>query len=202
MGGALGSVGKAAGWVLGKAGEFAKMAYKGYKTVTGAITDFIGTTGKYVGGKLGIPGMEKMTLEQAFGKEGFAGRLSDSFSELGDAAREFLDTDVKGTFLKGPTEMKKIYGNNFKLDPRVFQEINKGIGGDKKEGENEEKVRDERVEKNELTKLVCLFDPKEADLLEDDKTKKSYIIGVGWDRKIHIWQDDKGQEEETLRTLP
>lgn len=80
--------------------------------------------------------------------------------------------------------------------------MNKGMGGEKKEGEGEEKVRDERVEKNELTKLVCLFDPKEADLLEDDKTKKSYIIGVGWDRKIHIWQDDKGQEEETLRTLP
>ena len=119
MGGALGSVGKAAGWVLGKAGEFAKMAYKGYKTVTGAITDFVGTTGKYVGGKLGIPGMEKMTLDQAFGKEGFAGRLTDSFSELGDAAGEFFDTDVKGTFLKGPTEMKKIYGKTdeqFKVD--------------------------------------------------------------------------------------
>ena len=77
MGGALGSVGKAAGWVLGKAGEFAKMAYKGYKTVTGAITDFIGTTGKYVGGKLGIG--ENMSLSQAFGKEGWGGRLSDSF---------------------------------------------------------------------------------------------------------------------------
>ena len=117
MGGALGSVGKAAGWVLGKAGEFAKMAYKGYKTVTGAITDFIGTTGKYVGGKLGIG--ENMSLSQAFGKEGWGGRLSDSFSELGDAAREFLDTDVKGTFLKGPTEMKKIYGKTdeqFKVD--------------------------------------------------------------------------------------
>lgn len=95
-GGALGSVGKAAGWVLGKAGEFAKMASKGFKTVTGAITDFIGTTGKYVGGKLGIPGMEKMTLKQAFGKEGWGGRLTDRFSKLGDAAAEFFDTDIKG----------------------------------------------------------------------------------------------------------
>jgi hypothetical protein len=93
-GGALGAIGKAAGWVLGKAGEFAKMAYKGYKTVTGAITDFIGTTGKYVGGKLGIG--ENMSLSQAFGKEGWGGRLTDSFSELGDAAKEFWDTDIKG----------------------------------------------------------------------------------------------------------
>lgn len=98
MGGALGSVGKAAGWVLGKAGEFAKMAYKGYKTVTGAITDFVGTTGKYVGGKLGLG--ENMSLSQAFGKEGWGGRLTDSFSKLGDAAGEFFDTDVKGVLPK------------------------------------------------------------------------------------------------------
>ena len=93
-GGALGSIGKAAGWVLGKAGEFAKMAYQGYKTVTGAVTDFIGTTGKYVGGKLGIG--ENLSLSQAFGQEGWAGRLSDSFSKLGNAASEFWDTDIKG----------------------------------------------------------------------------------------------------------
>ena len=102
-GGALGSVGQAAGWVLGKAGEFAKMAYQGYKTVTGAITDFIGTTGKYVGGKLGFG--QEMSLSQAFGQEGWAGRLSDSFSKLGNAASEFWDTDIKGVAdpYKGPS---------------------------------------------------------------------------------------------------
>lgn len=94
MKGALGPAGKAAGWVLGKAGEFAKMASAGYKTVSGAITDFIGTTGKYVGGKLGLG--ENMSLSQAFGSEGWGGRLTDSFSKLGDAAGEFFDTDVKG----------------------------------------------------------------------------------------------------------
>jgi len=93
-GGALGAVGKAAGWVLQKAGKFAELAYTGYKTVTGAITDFIGTTGKYVGGKLGIG--ENLSLSQAFGKEGWGGRLTDSFSKLGDAASEFWDTDIKG----------------------------------------------------------------------------------------------------------
>lgn len=94
-GGALGSVGKAAGWVLGKAGKFANLIKDGFKTVTGAVTDFIGTTGKYVGGKLNIPGMEKMTLEQAFGKEGWGGRLTDSFSKLGDQAVDFWQSDLK-----------------------------------------------------------------------------------------------------------
>ena len=93
--GALGSVGKAAGWVLGKAGTFAKTIGQGFKTVTSAVTDFIGTTGKYVGGKLGIPGMDKMTLKQAFGKEGWGGRLSDSISKLGAEASNFWQSDLE-----------------------------------------------------------------------------------------------------------
>jgi hypothetical protein len=91
-GGALGSVGKAAGWVLGKAGTFAKTIATGFKTVTGAVTDFIGTTAKYVGGKLGIGTLPNQTLSQAFGKEGFAGRLTDSFSKLGDQASNFWNS--------------------------------------------------------------------------------------------------------------
>lgn len=47
-----------------------------------------------------------------------------------------------------------------------------------------------------------MFDPEEADAKEDEKTKMVYIIGVGWDRKIHIWQDDKDEVVETLKTLP
>ena len=89
-GGALGSVGKAAGWVLGKAGTFAKTIATGFKTVSGAVTDFIGTTAKYVGGKLGIG--TSQTFGQAFGSEGFAGRLTDSFSKLGDQASNFLNS--------------------------------------------------------------------------------------------------------------
>jgi hypothetical protein len=89
-GGALGSIGKAAGWVLGKAGTFAKTIATGFKTVTGAVTDFIGTTAKYVGGKLGIGTTQ--TFGQAFGSEGFAGRLTDSFSKLGDQASNFWNS--------------------------------------------------------------------------------------------------------------
>ena len=91
-GGALGSIGKAAGWVLGKAGTFAKTLSTGFKTVTGAVTDFIGTTAKYVGGKLGIGTLPNQTLGQAFGKEGFGGRLTDSFTKLGDQASNFWNS--------------------------------------------------------------------------------------------------------------
>jgi hypothetical protein len=100
--GSLGAVGEAAGWVLGKAVEFGRVAVQGYKTVTGAITDFIGTTGKYVGNKLGITNFTGVdTLSQAFGKEGWGGRLTDSFSKLGNTAKEFWDTDIKGAIPGG-----------------------------------------------------------------------------------------------------
>jgi hypothetical protein len=89
-GGALGSIGKAAGWVLGKAGTFAKTLSTGFKTVTGAVTDFIGTTAKYVGGKLGIGTTQ--TLGQAFGQQGFGGRLTDSFTKLGEEASNFWNS--------------------------------------------------------------------------------------------------------------
>ena len=126
MKGALGPAGKAAGWVLGKAGEFAKMAYQGYKTVSGAVTDFIGTTGKYVGGKLGIT--KEMTLKQAFGSEGWGGKLTDSFSKMGDAAGEFFDTDVKGVTdpYRGPS-LKSIEGKtSVDVDADIQDAINIG----------------------------------------------------------------------------
>jgi hypothetical protein len=91
-GGALGSIGKAAGWVLGKAGTFAKTIATGFKTVSMAVTDFIGTTAKYVGGKLGIGTLPNQTFGQAFGSEGFAGRLTDSFSKLGEQASNFWNS--------------------------------------------------------------------------------------------------------------
>lgn len=92
-GGALGSIGKAAGWVLGKAGTFAKTIGQGFKTVSGAVTDFIGTAGKYVGNKLNITNFQGVdTLSQAFGKEGWGGRLTDSFAKLGDQASNFWNS--------------------------------------------------------------------------------------------------------------
>lgn len=98
--GSLGAVGKAAGWVLGKAVEFGKFAVQGYKTVTGAVTDFIGTAGKFIGGKLGIGDLPtNMTLGEAWGE--YTSKLSDSFSKLGNTAAEFWDTDIKGAIPGG-----------------------------------------------------------------------------------------------------
>ncbi len=93
-GGALGTIGKAAGWVLGKAGQFAKTISTGFKTVTSAVTDFIGAAGKYVGGKLGGMGigtMKEITLKQAFGAEGWAGKLVSNFNKFTDAGRGLLN---------------------------------------------------------------------------------------------------------------
>ena len=72
--------------------QLAKTIATGFKTVSGAVTDFIGTTAKYVGGKLGIGTLPNQTLSQAFGSEGFAGRLTDSFSKLGDQASNFWNS--------------------------------------------------------------------------------------------------------------
>ena len=110
-GGSLGAVGEAAGWVLGKAVEFGKFAVEGYKTVTGAVTDFIGTAGKFIGGKLGIGNLPSdMTLGEAWGE--YTSKLSDSFSKLGNAAKEFWDTDIKGATLPSDKDLSKIYGES------------------------------------------------------------------------------------------
>lgn len=159
----LGPIGKAAGWVLGKAGEFAKMAYKGYKTVTGAVTDFIGTTGKYVGGKLGIPGMDNMTLEQAFGKEGFAGRMTERFAEFGDAAGEFLDTDIKGVLPK--TEINL----DASLTAEKSQFVPEDMLGEKTEFSLEEMLKGPQLSPEQAKDLITVTDtsiPKVTDKLQ------------------------------------
>ena len=154
-GGALGSVGKAAGWVLGKAGTFAKTIGQGFKTVTSAVTDFIGTTGKYVGNKLGITNFEGVnTLSQAFGKEGWGGRLSDSISKLGEQASNFWQSDLesfadrgimtvgekttadlaKSTMAgKGPLKAEEISKAVDPLDPKSAYQTNMESGFELKE---------------------------------------------------------------------
>ena len=114
-GGALGGIGKAAGWVLGKAHEFGKLVGAGYKTVTGAVTDFLGTAGKYIGGKLNIGDLPNMTMGEAWGE--YTGKLSDSFSKLGDAATEFWDMDIKGSLPKEQVADKVELGE-FEFDER------------------------------------------------------------------------------------
>lgn len=49
----------------------------------------------------------------------------------------------------------------------------------------------------EVTKLVCVFDPE-----DEENLKGSYIFSVGWDRKIHIWVDEKTETVTTNKILP
>ena len=102
--GSLGTIGKAAGWVLGKAGQFAKTISTGFKTVTSAVTDFIGAAGKYVGGKLGKIGigtMKDITLKQAFGAEGWAGKLVSNFNKFTDAGKGLFTDGLSDFASKG-----------------------------------------------------------------------------------------------------
>ena len=52
----------------------------------------------------------------------------------------------------------------------------------------------------EITALVCVHDPE---LEDDEKIEEiAQVISVGWDRKIHIWQDEKEEEVFTNKILP
>lgn len=42
-----------------------------------------------------------------------------------------------------------------------------------------------------------MYDPEDT-----DGEKIQHIIGVGWDKKIHVWQDTKQEVVETYKTLP
>lgn len=49
----------------------------------------------------------------------------------------------------------------------------------------------------EVTELCCVFDPEDVEQL-----KMPFIISVGWDRKIHIWADEKEEEVKSTKILP
>lgn len=49
----------------------------------------------------------------------------------------------------------------------------------------------------EITAVCCVYDP--ADELGE---KMASFIAVGWDRGVHIWNDDKEEEVLTARDLP
>jgi hypothetical protein len=49
---------------------------------------------------------------------------------------------------------------------------------------------------SEITKMVCVYDPK--DIKEE---KMPYFVGVGWDKKVHVWADEKEEIVETSKTF-
>lgn len=90
----MGAIGNAAATVIGKGVEFASMAKAGFDTVTGAVTGFFKTTGKWIGGKLGMAEFKGLTWDQAWGE--YSQNLTNSWEKLGSKATEFWDTDIKG----------------------------------------------------------------------------------------------------------
>jgi hypothetical protein len=57
----------------------------------------------------------------------------------------------------------------------------------------------------EITGVCCAFEPIPEDE-KNDKNEKiekmAHIIAVGWDKKIHIWADEKEEEVACNKTLP
>ena len=49
----------------------------------------------------------------------------------------------------------------------------------------------------EITNLCCVFDPDDV-----NEIRMPYFIGVGWDKKIHVWADEKEEIVESNKTLP
>jgi len=95
----MGHIGKAVGTILGKGVEFAQMAKAGFDTVSNAVTGFFKTTGKWIGGKLGMAQYKGLTWDKAWGE--YSKGLADSWEKLGSKASEFWDTDIKGALEPG-----------------------------------------------------------------------------------------------------
>lgn len=55
---------------------------------------------------------------------------------------------------------------------------------------------------SEVTSILSIHDPDDVALPVEEQQKMCYISAVGWDKKIHIWQDDKDEEVETCKILP
>lgn len=62
-----------------------------------------------------------------------------------------------------------------------------------------------------MTDICCVYDDlsesdeeyvKDEGGEEEQLEKMSQIVAVGWDKKVHIWNDEKEEEVETSRDLP
>lgn len=117
----MGSLGNAAATVIGKGVEFAKFAKAGFDTVTNAVTGFFKTTGKWIGGKLGMTKFKGLTWDKAWGD--YSKSLVDSWDNLGSKAAEFWDTDIKGATV----EYNKSVAARAAVDSSVKDTVQKGL---------------------------------------------------------------------------
>ena len=93
--GVMGSLARGAGWVMQKAGQFAGTVKAGFKTVTGAVTEFFGATGRYIGGKLGLKTaagavMPNLSVGEAWGQ--YSKAMVNNFDAFVGKGAEFLGT--------------------------------------------------------------------------------------------------------------
>ena len=93
--GVMGSIARGAGWVMQKAGQFAGTVKAGFKTVTGAVTEFFGATGRYIGGKLGLKTaagtvMPNLSVGEAWGQ--YSKAMVKNFDAFVGKGAEFLGT--------------------------------------------------------------------------------------------------------------
>lgn len=54
-----------------------------------------------------------------------------------------------------------------------------------------------KTKNSEVTSLICVYDEDEEDL-----EKMSYVISAGWDRRIHVWADEKTEDVTSTKILP
>jgi len=83
---------RGAGWVIGKAAQFGNMVSSGFKTLTSGVTEFFGQAGKYIGGKLGMPGMENIGMGEAWGN--YSKALTENFSNFTSDVSSFASTSA------------------------------------------------------------------------------------------------------------
>jgi len=93
--GVMGSIARGAGWVMQKAGQFAGTVTAGFKTVTGAVTEFFGATGRYIGGKLGLKTaagtvMPNLSVGEAWGQ--YSKEMVKNFDTFVGKGAKFLGT--------------------------------------------------------------------------------------------------------------
>lgn len=92
LGGLSGSILKGASWVIGKAVQFGNMVSSGFKTLTSGVTEFFGQAGKYIGGKLGLPGMENIGIGEAW--TNYSNALTENFSQFTSDVSSFASSSA------------------------------------------------------------------------------------------------------------
>jgi len=125
--GVMGSLARGAGWVMQKASQFASVAKAGFKTVTGAVTEFFGATGRYIGGKLGLKTaagavMPNLSVGEAWGQ--YSKAMVNNFDAFVGKGAEFLGTSsVAATAGAMPLPSTAPVATTTLQDPKALESV-------------------------------------------------------------------------------